>query len=178
MSDKFKYRLLLSTLEIMVIFFSFGLVNVNSFIRFRQFPEVDNYSDNEGAYIFVAIFVVILIVFSLSRNQLFVTYLATWKKNRSLMVLLGYALISVLWTVYFPATLYKLIFLSFFQHCRFVYCDSLQDTGRNKYTHLGCGNLFTTKHNDRCVLPTGWGDAESAIPRLMDGDFLAPESCR
>ena len=66
MSDKVKYRLLLSTLEIMVIFFSFGLVNVNSFIRFRQFPEVDNYSDNEGAYIFVAI----------------LTYLAAWKKKQ------------------------------------------------------------------------------------------------
>ena len=113
MSDKGKYRLLLSTLEVMVIFFSVGLVNVNSFIRFRQFPEVDNYSDNEGAYIFVAIFVVILIVFSLSRNQLVVTYLAALKKNKSLMVFLGYALISVLWTVYFPATLYKLIFLFF-----------------------------------------------------------------
>jgi len=113
MSDKGKYRLLLSTLEIMVIFFSFALVNINSFIRFRQFPEVDNYSDNEGAYIFVAIFVVILIVFSLSRNQLFVTYLAAWKNNQPLMIFLGYALISVLWTVYFPATVYKLIFLFF-----------------------------------------------------------------
>jgi len=113
MSNNGKYQLLFSALETMVIFISFALVNINSFIRFRQFPEVDNYSDNEGAYIFVAILVVILIVFSLSRNQLVVTYLATWKKNTSLMVFLGYALISVLWTVYFPATLYKLIFLFF-----------------------------------------------------------------
>ena len=113
MTDKGKYRLLLSTLEIMVIFFSFALVNINSFIRFRQFPEVDNYSDNEWGYIFVAILAVILIVFSLSRNQLFVAYLTAWKNNKSLMVFIGYALISVLWTVYFPATLYKLNFLFF-----------------------------------------------------------------
>jgi exopolysaccharide production protein ExoQ len=108
-----KYRLLLITLEIIVIFFSFTLVNINSFIRFRQFPEVDNYSDNEGAYIFVAIIAVVLIVFSLSRNQLGITYLAAWKNTQSLMFFLGYALISVLWTVYFPATVYKLIFLFF-----------------------------------------------------------------
>jgi hypothetical protein len=33
-----KYPLLFNTLEVIVVFLVFSLVNVNSFIRFRQFP--------------------------------------------------------------------------------------------------------------------------------------------
>jgi len=113
MSNNGKYQLLLSALETMVIFFSFALVSINSFTRFRQFPEVDNYSDNEWGYIFVAIITVILIIFLLWRHQVLATYLTAWKNNQLLMLFLAYALVSVLWTVYLPATLYKLFFLFF-----------------------------------------------------------------
>jgi exopolysaccharide production protein ExoQ len=108
-----RFSLLFHTLEVTVIFFIFALVNINSFVRFRQFPEVDNYSAHERDYVFVAILTVILIVFSLWRNQLFETYLTAWKNNKLLILFLAYALVSLLWTVYLPATLYKLFWLVF-----------------------------------------------------------------
>ena len=37
-----RFSLLFRTLEVIVMFFVFALVNINSFVRFRQFPEVDN----------------------------------------------------------------------------------------------------------------------------------------
>src|SRR6266508_4210852 len=91
---KGKFQLLFQTVEIIVIFLTVALVNVNSLIRFRQFPEVDNYSDHEGDYIFVA-------------------YFTAWKQNKRLIAFLIYASISLLWSVYIPATFYKLIFLFF-----------------------------------------------------------------
>ena len=100
-------------MELFVVVFAFALVSINSLIRFRQFPEVDNYSDNEGGYIFVAILVVLMIIFLLWRNHLLATCLAAWKQNKLLIAFLVYALISILWTVYIPATFYKLIFLVF-----------------------------------------------------------------
>ena len=108
-----RFSLLFRTLEVIVLFFAFALVNINSFIRFRQFPEVDNYSDSEWTYIFVAIITFTLIVFSLWRSQLLALYFAAWKSNKLLILLLAYALVSILWTVYFPATLYKLFWLFF-----------------------------------------------------------------
>jgi exopolysaccharide production protein ExoQ len=108
-----RFALLFRTLEVIVIFFIFALVNINSFVRFRQFPEVDNYSANELEYIFVALVTVILLVFSLWRNQLLPTYLVVWKNNKLLILFLAYALVSLLWTVYLPATLYKLFWLFF-----------------------------------------------------------------
>jgi len=107
------FPILFNTLEFLVVFFAFALVNINSLVRFRQFPEVDNYSDNEWGYIFGAMLVVILILFSLSRNQLFEEYFNTWKNNKLLILFLFYAMTSLLWTVYPPATLYKFFFLFF-----------------------------------------------------------------
>src|SRR5688572_7652059 len=104
---------LFRALETIVIFLAFVLVNVNSFIRFRQFPEVDNYSDHEGDFMIAALLVVILIVLLLWKNRLLETYLLAWKNNKILIPFLIYALLSVFWTIYFPATLYKLFFLFF-----------------------------------------------------------------
>jgi len=108
-----RFSLLFRILEIIVIFFIFMLVNINSFVRFRQFPEVDNYSANELGYVFAAIVTVILIIFLLWTHQLLATYLAAWKNNKLLILFLAYALVSLLWTVYLPATLYKLFWLFF-----------------------------------------------------------------
>jgi len=108
-----RFSLLFRTLEVIVMFFVFALVNINSFVRFRQFPEVDNYSDHEWGYVFAAIITVTLIVFSLWRSQLLALYFAAWKSNKLLILFLAYALVSILWTVYFPATSYKLFWLFF-----------------------------------------------------------------
>ncbi len=110
---KTDFTLLFNTLELFVVFFAFALVNINSLTRFRQFPEVDNYSDNEGDYIFVAILVMIIIVFLLWKNRLIATYIIAWERNKILIAFLVYAALSLLWTVYIPATSYKLIFLFF-----------------------------------------------------------------
>ncbi len=104
---------LLNTLEIIVLFFVFALVNINSLIRFRQFPEVDNYSDNEGGYVFVAVLVLLAIAFLLWQHRLLETYFHAWAQNKLLIAFLVYAALSLLWTVYIPATFYKLIFLFF-----------------------------------------------------------------
>src|SRR3990172_2269522 len=108
-----RFSLLFRTLEVIVMFFVFALVNINSFVRFRQFPEVDNYSDHEWGYVFAALITTIFIVLSLWRSQSLGIYFAAWKKNKLLILFLAYTLASLLWTVYFPATLYKLIFLFF-----------------------------------------------------------------
>ena len=108
-----KFPLLFKTIEVIVIFFIFVLVNINSFALFRQFPEVDNYSAHEGDYILIAIVTVILIIFLLWRRQLLTAYLKAWKSNKLLILFLAYALVSLFWTVYFPATSYKLFWLFF-----------------------------------------------------------------
>jgi exopolysaccharide production protein ExoQ len=108
-----RFSLLFRTLEVIVMFFVFALVDINSFVRFRQFPEVDNYSDHEWGYVFAALITTIFIVLSLWRSQSLGIYFAAWKNNTLLILFLAYTLASLLWTVYFPATLYKLIFLFF-----------------------------------------------------------------
>jgi O-antigen ligase len=111
--SKHDFPVLLQALEIFVIFLALALVDLNSLIRFRQFPEVDNYSDNEGSYVLVAGFVLLAIIFLLWKHGLLKTYLAAWKQNKLLIAFLVYAALSLLWTVYIPATFYKLIFLLF-----------------------------------------------------------------
>ena len=107
------FSALFQTLEVVVIFLAFILVNVNSFIRFRQFSEVENFSTNELDYILFGVITVILIVFLLWKRQLLPIYFETWKNNKLLIAFLVYALVSVLWTIYLPATLNKLFFLFF-----------------------------------------------------------------
>ena len=113
MNSHGRYSLLFNTLEALVIFLAFALVNVNSFIRFRQFPEVDNYSAHEGDFMIAALLAVVLIALLLWRNQLIRMYMSAWKNNKILILFLAYALLSLFWTIYFPATLYKLFFLFF-----------------------------------------------------------------
>ena len=108
-----RYSLLLTTLDVLVIFLAFSLVNINSFIRFRQFSEVENFSTNELDYIIFGIITVVLIVFLLLKRQLLPVYFEAWKNNKLLMAFLAYALLSALWTIYLPATLNKLFFLFF-----------------------------------------------------------------
>ena len=108
-----RFSLLSRTLEVTVLFFVLLLVNINAFTHFRQFPEADNYSDGEVAYILTALITIILIVYSLLRSQSLETYFSAWKKQRPLLLFLAYALLSVLWTVYIPATIYKLFWLFF-----------------------------------------------------------------
>jgi len=108
-----RYSLLLNTLDVLVVFLACVLVNVNSFIRFRQFSEVENFSTNELDYIFFGTVTVILIVFLLWKRQLLPIYFEAWKNNKLLIAFMAYALISALWTVYLPATLNKLFFLFF-----------------------------------------------------------------
>jgi exopolysaccharide production protein ExoQ len=113
MELKRRHSLLLNALDALVIFLAFGLVNVNSFIRFRQFSEVENFSTNELDYILFGVTTVILIGFLLWKRQLFPIYSGAWKNNKLLIVFLAYALVSVLWTIYLPATLNKLFFFFF-----------------------------------------------------------------
>ena len=113
MKPKNEFSLSFKALEGVVIFLAFSLVNVNSFIRFRQFPEVDNYSDHEPDYMIAALLATALIGLLLWRNQLLSTYIVAWRMNRFLILFLVYALISLSWTIYFPATLYKVFFLFF-----------------------------------------------------------------
>jgi O-antigen ligase len=104
---------LLRFLEGLVIFVSFMLVNTNAFIRFRQFPDVYAYSDNELNYIAAAIITLFLIGYLLRRNNLLTDFLQAWRKSVFLVAFLAFALVSMLWSVYPAATSYKLVFLFF-----------------------------------------------------------------
>ncbi len=106
-----RFPRLFQVLEIIVIFLAVGLVNTSALIGFRQFPEVDNYSDDEGWYVVGAIVNALLILLILKRNGLMASYAGVWRKNRFFFLFLVYASLSILWSVYVPATLYKLVFL-------------------------------------------------------------------
>ena len=71
------------TLEWVVIFLAFVLVNVNSFIRFRQFSEVENFSSNELDYIFIGVITIMLVICLLLKRQLSPKYFEAWRKLRS-----------------------------------------------------------------------------------------------
>ena len=113
MNLKTHFPLLFKTLDILVVFLAVVLVNMNSFVRIRQFPEVDNYSDHEGNYILAALLTSLLMLVLLGANRRLETYLSAWKNNRLLLLFLGYSLLTLLWSVYLPATIYKLFFLFF-----------------------------------------------------------------
>lgn len=108
-----RFPLLIKILEVAVALFAFLLVNMNSFVLFRQFPEVDNYYDHEADYIVLAILTVSLIFLLLWTSRRLPRYFSAWTQNKLLALFLIYALLTLFWTVYYPATLYKLIFLSF-----------------------------------------------------------------
>src|SRR5262249_44276760 len=108
-----EFSLLFRTLELIVLVFSFALVSVNSLTRFRQFPEVDNYSDNEGSYIIAAVLVLVTLFFLLRKDGLLGACLTAWRGNKLLIAFLAYAVLTLLWSVYIPATFYKLLFLFF-----------------------------------------------------------------
>ena len=108
-----KLPLFFKVLEASAVFFAIALVNINSLTRFRQFPEVDNYSDNEPWYLLTAALTLVLMWLLLREHQLLTEYLVTWKKNIPLIGFLIYTLITILWTVYIPATLYKWMLLLF-----------------------------------------------------------------
>jgi exopolysaccharide production protein ExoQ len=110
---KAKFPRLVRFLEILVVFLVIALVNVHSFARFRQFPEVDNYSDHELDFVFAAILVLLAIAYQIWKNQLGAVFLQSWRHNLPLILFLLYSLASVLWTVYPSATHYKLFFLFF-----------------------------------------------------------------
>ncbi len=113
MKIKNKFPLLFKFLEGLALFFIFALVNINSFVRLRQFPEVQHYLDHEGDYLVVAAITLILMLILLLENRLLYQYITSWLNNLPLIAFLAYATLSLFWTVYFPATLYKLAFLYF-----------------------------------------------------------------
>ena len=113
MNLRSRLPLFFKVLEVSAVFFAIALVNINSLVRFRQFPEVDNYSDNEPWYLMTAALTLLLMWLLLREHHLLAEYLATWKNNVPLILFLVYALITILWTVYIPATLYKWMFLLF-----------------------------------------------------------------
>lgn len=105
--------LLLKALETLIVFLTVFLVNSNALSRFRQFPEVEHYSDNEGSYMIVALLAVLGMFFVLSRFKLVPEYAAAWKTNWPLILFLLYCTVSLFWSVYPRATQYKLFFLFF-----------------------------------------------------------------
>ena len=113
MNLKTQFPLLFKTLEILVVSLAVALVNLNSLVRIRQFPEVDNYSDHEGNYILAALLTTLLMIVLLRADRQLGKYFQAWGRNKPLILFLAYATVSLLWTVYLPATLYKLIFLIF-----------------------------------------------------------------
>jgi exopolysaccharide production protein ExoQ len=113
MNLRSKFPLFFKVLEASAVFFAIALVNINSLARFRQFPEVDNYSDNEPWYLLTAVLTLLLMWLLLREHHLLTEYLMTWKNNVALILFLVYALSTILWTVYIPATLYKWMFLLF-----------------------------------------------------------------
>jgi O-antigen ligase len=100
-------------LELIALSIVILLININAFARFRQFPEVDNLSANEREYLLIAAIGLILILLILWRERLLATCTNAWLHQWPLILFLAYAALSLLWTVYIPATFYKLFFLFF-----------------------------------------------------------------
>lgn len=108
-----RFSTLFKAFELLIIIFTVFLTNSNALIRFRQFPEVVGYSDNEANYIIAAILAAVGILFILWRVKLLQAYLAAWKANPLLIVFLLYCVTTLLWSVYPAATQYKLFLLMY-----------------------------------------------------------------
>lgn len=108
-----RFPLVSKSFEVLLISAAFFLANTNSFARFRQFPEVDNYSDHEGDFLIAWIVSIIACVLILKSRDVLPTFLAAWKKNSTLILFLAFSLASILWSIYVPATVYKFLLLLF-----------------------------------------------------------------
>ncbi len=108
-----RFPLVSKSFEVLLIITAFFLANTNSFVRFRQFPEVDNYSDHEGDFLAAWMLVLVGAFFVLRTRDLLSSFLAAWKRNRFLIIFLAFAVVSVVWSIYVPATIYKFLLLMF-----------------------------------------------------------------
>lgn len=104
---------MINVLEIIAIVGSVFLVNIYSLAGRYQFPEVTLFSGEGWTWMRPCAFVTLIIVFLIKKNGIWADFLAAWRKNWLLAVFVAVALSSLLWTVYFPASLYKLVFLIF-----------------------------------------------------------------
>ncbi|MCC6300731.1 MAG: O-antigen ligase family protein [Anaerolineales bacterium] len=108
-----RFPLLFKIAEALLIPASFFLTNTNSLVRFRQFPDVDAYSDHEGDFLVAWLLAVVAMFFSLKGRGLILSFMTAWRQNVSLMLFLAFGLASIAWSVYVPATIYKFLLLAF-----------------------------------------------------------------
>ena len=100
-------------LELLVIEFAVLLVNATAFNYRYQFPDVVLFTGYGWVYARVALVVSWIVAFLLYWDHLFNNFWNVWKKNWVLLIFISLAVLSLMWTVDLPATLYKLAFLLF-----------------------------------------------------------------
>lgn len=104
---------LIVALEIVLIAGSFLLVNYYSLAGAYQFPAVELYSGEGWSIIPQSTMLLLLAVLLIKYGNTTETFIETWKRNGLLLLFLVISLASLSWSVFFPATLYKLFFLFF-----------------------------------------------------------------
>jgi O-antigen ligase len=100
-------------IETVVLLDAFFIVNLHSFVGSKQFPDVALFTGNGWIVIPSIVIAFLLVVAFIKIKGIVGTYFDIWKKNPFLLFFLAISVLSLIWSVYFPATLYKLLFLLF-----------------------------------------------------------------
>lgn len=100
-------------LDYSVVALTFVIVNLTAITGMYQFPLVSMFSGTSWLFVPSLGMVLFLIVILIWQNRLWHFYKATWLRHKGLMLFVFLALLSVFWTVYLDATLYKWLFLAF-----------------------------------------------------------------
>jgi O-antigen ligase len=98
--------------DVLILVCTFIFVNISAFLG-GQFPDVSLFDGEGWWWVPGSGVVVILMVVNLFVRKELKTFAHVWSRNYWLILFLFYSLASLLWTVYFSATIYELTLLFF-----------------------------------------------------------------
>jgi len=99
--------------ELAIVVLSFALMNIFSFTGRIQHPDVSFNLSSAWMYTPVILLTTILMLIIVRQKKLLVRFASIWINNKALLAFLIFAHISLLWSVYFGASIFKLIYLVF-----------------------------------------------------------------
>ena len=99
--------------EIIILVLIFVLTNLRSFIFWGLFPSTYQISGPAWREILIWLLLLILIIYIMSKQGLWESFLSSWGKRLALIAFISYAIISVFWSVTWTGTLYRSLTLLF-----------------------------------------------------------------
>jgi len=107
------FRILLAAMELLLLLYALLIVNIYALVGSSAFPDVVLFDGDGWELMPVILFALMLILVSIKVKGLGAKYVILWKQNLGLVIFLIVAVLSLTWSVYLDASLYKLVFLFF-----------------------------------------------------------------